>query len=338
MRRGCLGTPIGAHAAGATFVRLDSAIFDFPFLATNTGKTAFVKFQSFNQWGQAETPLTNCNAYPFVSSPYGSSAPGASAWTAIGGTLSNGGQSIPALIVTGASDNPSAQLIAFYYRPHGSGAWLNGADRAEFDDVAQHHGGGRRIPPTTSASPISSAGRWARSPLSPRTSSPVRSTPAAAALLRAPCCSILTPPAPGHTPASRAPTPTSMSRLGAPTVAATSSIRGRAISRRASSAARAPTASTPASPPRREPRPSPVRSAPPVPDGGYSHGGGSGTAGANTTVTTPAITTHGGGGATVSVAGAGGAVGTGGTTNTAGISSGAAEPPGNGRIRITART
>lgn len=123
IRRGQLGTPIASHAAQAPFVRLDDAIFDFPFLAPNVGQVVYAKFQSFNLWGRAQTPLTNCIPYAFTPAPYGSSAPGSSAWTAVGGQLSNAGQSIPALIVTGASDNPSAQQVVFLYRLHGAGSW-----------------------------------------------------------------------------------------------------------------------------------------------------------------------------------------------------------------------
>ena len=122
-RRGQLGTPISAHAAGAPFVRLDAAPFVFPFLAPNAGTTVYAKFASTNLWGQSVTPLSNCIAYPFTPAALGAGAPGASAWTAVGGTLSNNGQSIPALIITGASDNPAAQQVVFLYRLTGAGAW-----------------------------------------------------------------------------------------------------------------------------------------------------------------------------------------------------------------------
>ena len=123
IRRGQLKTTISSHSAGAQFIRLDSAIFDFPYLAPVTGNTVYVKFQSINQWGRATTPLGDCRAYSFVPAALGSAAPGSSAWSATAGTLSNGGQTVPAIFVTGSTDNPSAQNIEFYIRVSGSGAW-----------------------------------------------------------------------------------------------------------------------------------------------------------------------------------------------------------------------
>jgi len=87
VRRGCLGTTIAAHAAGAGFVRLDSACVALPFLTSQAGASAYVKFQSFNLWGQGATPLANCVAYPFTpaSNPAGASPNGN---TAGGGEIS----------------------------------------------------------------------------------------------------------------------------------------------------------------------------------------------------------------------------------------------------------
>lgn len=132
VRRGYLNSGVAAHAAGATFVRLDSAIFDFPYFATNAGQSLYIKFQSFNLWGAATQSLENCLAYGFTPGPVGASAPGSSAWSAVGGVLSNGGQSVPAIEITGASDNPSAQAVIFYYRVTGtgSGGWISGGQHA----------------------------------------------------------------------------------------------------------------------------------------------------------------------------------------------------------------
>lgn len=124
-RRGVLNTPIGMHSAAAPFIRLDQAVFDFPYLATQAGKSVFVKFQSFNLWGQALTPLSNCVAYSAVPVPLGSRAPTSTAWTATPTTISNGGTSVPAILVTGKSDNPSASAIEFFYRQTGTSAFVS---------------------------------------------------------------------------------------------------------------------------------------------------------------------------------------------------------------------
>jgi len=125
IRRGVLNTTIAAHAAGAPFIRLDDAIFDFPYLATQAGQTVSVKFQSFNLWGEGVTPLQNCIAYTAVPLPAGARPPSSAAWTAIGTVLSNGGQSTPAILITGRSDNASATGIEFFYRPTGTSAWIS---------------------------------------------------------------------------------------------------------------------------------------------------------------------------------------------------------------------
>jgi hypothetical protein len=125
LRRGQMNTPIAAHAVGAPFVRLDAAVYQFPFFAVQAGVSVFVKFQSFNLWGEALQPLANCKAYSFVPYPQGSRAPGPAAWTAVGTVLSNNGVSTPALVITGQSDNPNASAIEFDYRVTGTSAWIS---------------------------------------------------------------------------------------------------------------------------------------------------------------------------------------------------------------------
>jgi len=124
IRRGYLNTPIADHPAGAPFVRLDSSVFQFPYLAANVGQTIWVKFQSFNPFAQAEVSLADCIAYPVVPFPAAGAAPG-SAWTASAITLANAGVSTPALQIAGASDNPSATAVIFYYRITGTSPWIS---------------------------------------------------------------------------------------------------------------------------------------------------------------------------------------------------------------------
>lgn len=123
VRRGVLNTTIAAHSIGAEFVRLDDAIFKFPYLAVQAGVAVDVKFQSFNLWGEGVQDLTDCIAYTIVPIPLGARTPGSSAWSAVGTQLSNAGQSIPALVITGTPDNPSAQLVDFFYRVTGTSTW-----------------------------------------------------------------------------------------------------------------------------------------------------------------------------------------------------------------------
>jgi hypothetical protein len=124
IRRGLFNSGIAAHGAGATFVRLDQAIFAFPYNAQQAGKTAQIKFQSFNLWGQAPTPLSDCIAYPAIPVPAGGAPPGGGAWTATPTTITNAGAAQPAILITGHSDNPSASNIEFFYRQTGASAWI----------------------------------------------------------------------------------------------------------------------------------------------------------------------------------------------------------------------
>ena len=123
IRRGFSGTPIAAHSIGAPFVRLDQNVFQFPYLAVSSGATIYVKFQPFNLWGRNTADLANCNPYTVLAGDLGAAAPGSGAWSAVGGVLANMSQSIPALIITGASDNPAATGVAFFYRLTGLTAW-----------------------------------------------------------------------------------------------------------------------------------------------------------------------------------------------------------------------
>jgi hypothetical protein len=125
IRRGALNTPIGAHSAGAPFIRLDQAIFDFPYLATQAGKSVYIKFQSFNLWGGSPTPLSSCVAYTAIPVPLGARPPASSAWNAAPITITNSGQATPAILITGKSDNASASAVEFFYRQTGASAWIS---------------------------------------------------------------------------------------------------------------------------------------------------------------------------------------------------------------------
>jgi len=73
---------------------------------------------------------TGAPATPSVSIPSHGDAPDAGSWTLAGGTISSAGGSLPAIIISGASDNSSADTVIFEYRPHVDGqadivGWAN---------------------------------------------------------------------------------------------------------------------------------------------------------------------------------------------------------------------
>lgn len=63
VRRGQNQTPIVSHASGTDFVRLDSSIFTYDYLAQQVGQTLYVKFTSFNVFGRAIEDLADVTAY-----------------------------------------------------------------------------------------------------------------------------------------------------------------------------------------------------------------------------------------------------------------------------------
>lgn len=71
--RGFYGTAAVAHASGAPFTRLDSAIFQYNLPAAFVGVPLFLKFQSLNIFGQSAEDLSECTVYTFTPSGAGQS-------------------------------------------------------------------------------------------------------------------------------------------------------------------------------------------------------------------------------------------------------------------------
>jgi hypothetical protein len=63
LRRGLNDTAHAAHAIGASFVRLDDAIFKFPYGDLPVGDLVYVKLTSFNVYGMAEEDISTVTAY-----------------------------------------------------------------------------------------------------------------------------------------------------------------------------------------------------------------------------------------------------------------------------------
>lgn len=64
--RGAYDTPIGTHATGAAFARLDGALFRYPFAADRIGTTVSIKFASFNAFGGGQQTLDQVVAYTYA--------------------------------------------------------------------------------------------------------------------------------------------------------------------------------------------------------------------------------------------------------------------------------
>lgn len=66
LRRGVLGTSVSAHASGATFVRLDQALFRYAYDPELVGQTLYIKLPAFNVYGAAQQTLGEVSAHTYV--------------------------------------------------------------------------------------------------------------------------------------------------------------------------------------------------------------------------------------------------------------------------------
>lgn len=68
--RGQYATQASNHAKGARFVRVDEALFRYPYRKEDIGKTIFLKFTSMNIFGTNEQGLDEVKAYSYKIVPY----------------------------------------------------------------------------------------------------------------------------------------------------------------------------------------------------------------------------------------------------------------------------
>lgn len=114
IRRALLGSTAAAHATGAQFLRLDDAVFRYAYAPDWIGKTVYLKFQSFNVFGNSAQDESGLTVYQFTPKGIGYPAPpvvtiaqadtyaGAGSATASNGltSTSNGLQSVSPVFVT----------------------------------------------------------------------------------------------------------------------------------------------------------------------------------------------------------------------------------------------
>jgi hypothetical protein len=68
--RGQYGTNAISHNAGERFVRVDEALFKYPYRKEDIGKTIYLKFTSMNLFGSNEQGLDEVQAYQYTLTPY----------------------------------------------------------------------------------------------------------------------------------------------------------------------------------------------------------------------------------------------------------------------------
>ena len=69
IRRGVLGSPVLAHDIGDLFLRIDDAVFRYEYSPDWAGKTIYLKFQSYNAFGNAAQDLSTLTAVSFDVPP-----------------------------------------------------------------------------------------------------------------------------------------------------------------------------------------------------------------------------------------------------------------------------
>jgi len=65
LARGLYGSPQSHHSTGASFARLDEAVFKYVLPDGYVGSTLYLKFQSFNVFGAGVQDLADCEAYTY---------------------------------------------------------------------------------------------------------------------------------------------------------------------------------------------------------------------------------------------------------------------------------
>ena len=68
--RGQYGTNAISHNAGERFIRVDEALFRYPYRKEDIGKTIYLKFTSSNIFGSNEQELDEVQAYQYTLTPY----------------------------------------------------------------------------------------------------------------------------------------------------------------------------------------------------------------------------------------------------------------------------
>jgi hypothetical protein len=97
LMRGLHGTHDVSHTTGERFARLDDAIFKFALPAAYVGTMLYLKFQSFNIFGQALQDLAACKVYTFVPRGTGAGLGPVVQALALGTALDYGGASAAAI-------------------------------------------------------------------------------------------------------------------------------------------------------------------------------------------------------------------------------------------------
>ena len=102
LRRGQMGSSIGAHAAGSNFMRLDTAVLKYTYDPSWYGKTVYLKFQSFNRFGNSAQDMSTLTPVMFTVPGQNPGAFSASSGAVLGPVSITAAQLIQPLVDAGA--------------------------------------------------------------------------------------------------------------------------------------------------------------------------------------------------------------------------------------------
>jgi hypothetical protein len=85
IRRGQRGSAIASHSYGSNFLRLDDAVFQFEYDPSWAGQTIYLKFQSFNTFGNSPQDLSTLTPVTFTIPGQSTTQPPASTVTVVNG-------------------------------------------------------------------------------------------------------------------------------------------------------------------------------------------------------------------------------------------------------------
>ena len=162
LRRGLMSTSVASHSSGAPFVRLDGGIYKYSYTPQQAGTTVYLKFCSFNIYGQSLEQLSAVTQYSFVLTAGPSTT--SSSWATVTGIPANlaaltgseaiqnsilqgnltGGSVVPAVssAITGQGALATQSIISYGSSYTSGFGTLAGASAVNFGGAIQETSGG----------------------------------------------------------------------------------------------------------------------------------------------------------------------------------------------------
>jgi hypothetical protein len=100
--RGAYGTPIGAHAAGASFARINGSVFQYSFPSKLVPQSFYVKLPAFNLFGQVLQDLADVSSFSYTTTGAGANPFSSPLLAALAGGSDEDWGTVGTSVITGA--------------------------------------------------------------------------------------------------------------------------------------------------------------------------------------------------------------------------------------------